>query len=160
MTFKKVNFYTLVRVSEDEDDDNEISETEDFFSRFENIKEFENDIEILVYWIQKIGAKIGAKEHLFRPEEHANALPPPTKYLRIGAVGKLRLYCIRINNEIVILVNGAEKTANSIQDCPNVLPKFRFANAMGKQITKLILDKELKIEGKNLLEIDGIFLEY
>ena len=75
-------------------------------------------------------------------------------------VNDLRLYCLRISDEVVILANGGIKTSQTVQDSPNLLPYFRFVNVMSKQIDELIKDSTLKLDGKNILNINEIELTY
>lgn len=153
-SFKKVNYYTFIR--EKDSLDEEISETSKFFDKFEGKDKFEASLNNLVAWIIDIGDNRGAKSHFFRYEDRAGALPPNRRYLSGKDSGNLRLYCIPINEQIVILSNGGEKTANVVKDCPDLLPKFRFANSMAKQIN----DQELETEGKVILNTDEIILEF
>ena len=152
-SYQKVNYYTLVI---EENNPDGVSETEDFFGRFEHRKEYNTSLNNLVDWIEEIGDNRGANSDFFRPEDKARALPPPSRYLRTRSAGKLRLYCILINEQIVILANGDEKTANAVKDCPDLLPKFRFANSIARQLEI----EELKIQGKKILNLKDIFLQY
>lgn len=154
-----VKYYTLVLEIDNDTESEEISETEDFFGRFENEDKFSDDIENLAYWLEEIGKKRSAKEHFFRFEDSANALPPPKRVTRQDS-GKLRLYCIRLSDNIVILCNGDEKTANEAQKCPNVFPKFRLARSIAIQIDKHFSDKSLRIEGKELIGYEDLILYY
>lgn len=56
------------------------------------------------------------------------------------------MYCIRICDEVVILLNGGIKTAQKAQQCPNVAPHFTMANKVSKLLTQAIKDKEISIE--------------
>jgi hypothetical protein len=63
---------------------------------------------------------------------------------------------MRINDAIVILFSGAEKTAPQAQDCPNVRPHFLLANRLSKAIQEAILEKDIIIdEEKGELIIDA-----
>jgi hypothetical protein len=75
-------------------------------------------------------------------------------------VNELRLYCVCVTEKVVILANGGVKTSQKVQDSPDLLPHFRFVNEMSKQITVAIRDKDIKIEGKNILNLNDIELNY
>jgi hypothetical protein len=156
-SFPKVHFYTF----QFEDDDETETETEKFFSKLENVMELESDLNHLVVWLSLIGKKYGAKIEFFRHEAAAHALPPPmSKMIKELIVNNLRLYCVPISEQIVILANGGVKTSQQVQNAPNVLPHFRFANAMAKQIDQLIRERNFKWTGKNILHLNEIELFY
>lgn len=155
--FKKVQYYSFL--IEQEEDEDTVSEIESFLNAYENDAEVSEDLNDLVNWLIEIGDNRGAKEFLFRPEQVAYALPPPARFLE-KEVGKLRLYCVWISENIVILANGGIKTTEKAQNCPNVGPKFRFANTMARQINEAIINKELTHSGKLLQGIDNLDLYY
>jgi hypothetical protein len=101
---EKVNFYTL-RI---EDEDTEI---EKFFNKFPSDCEFDEDIQIIIRWIDKIGS-IGALERYFRPEgkysDNVSAIPIE--------ISKVRLYLLRISESIIILGNGDIKTTKTYNE--------------------------------------------
>ena len=55
----------------------------------------------------------GALEAYFKVEDAANALPIVPQSLRVANKKDfgIRLYCIRINDSILVLLNGAIKTS-------------------------------------------------
>lgn len=69
----------------------------------------------------------------------------------------LRLYCIKLNQNIVILINGAEKTADTAQDCPNVVHHFRRANKIATQIDNALYQKDIIVDFDKLI-IDRDFI--
>ncbi len=138
----------------------EKSEADDFFSKFENDKTLATDLDILVAWITEIGDQRGAKARYFRQENMAEALPPPYRIMAELNVNKcdLRLYCIRLSEEIVILSNGGLKTSQTVQDSPDVWPKFNFANKMAHQILKQLQTGEIQLNGSTILNLNEIEL--
>ncbi len=89
---------------------NDKSETDKFVDNYSDSKEFEKDFELFTYWIDTIGKK-GALERYFRPEGgKLKALPIDSS--------KLRLYCFRISEEILIIGNGGIKKTQKIQEDP------------------------------------------
>ena len=91
-------------------------------------------------WIQVIGKKYGAQDRFFRNEANisdTSALPPVGKdreplYIEHdeNTANNLRLYCLRANEHVVFIYNGAIKTALTAQDCPNVKSHFMLANQL------------------------------
>jgi len=86
------------------------SEYESFYNRFKDDAEYNPDLMRIVAFINKI-AQHGAFERFFRPEgkmsDHVVALP----VLR----SKLRLYCLRLSDKILILGNGGVKNTPHLQ---------------------------------------------
>ncbi len=70
----------------------------------------------------------------------------------------LRLYCVRLSEEIVILANGGLKTGRTVQDSPDLLAKFRFANKMAHQLLELIRSGELQLAGREIVNVEQIEL--
>lgn len=153
-TFKQVAYYTLWVEGRQQ------SETDAFFSRFENDASLTNDVNLLVTWIQEIGQNRGAKSRYFRFENEAAALPPPARIMaEIGSsYCQLRLYCIRLSDEIVILANGGRKASQTVQNSPELMTHFRFANKMAHQLIELIQSGELVTDGKQIVDLETIEL--
>lgn len=161
-SFDKVNYYT-VRFEIDgvvEED----SETDKFLKKF--LLEPDEPVEeaqIIYMLIEKIGYR-GAFKRYFRFEMKADALPPQNKFLKelkieFDSLGSqnLRLYCIRLSESIVILLNGGVKTTHKAQDCPNVSSHFRMANKLAQFIEEALKSKEISILG-NKLKFDKDFV--
>jgi hypothetical protein len=148
-TFKKVTYYTIQRDGE----------TKDCFSEFrdKHIADpaCKEDMQTLMYWLTVIGKQYGAKERYFRHEAYrggdAKALPPKS----LQPSSRLRLYCICINDQSIILLSGGLKTRNKAQDCPIVGPPFREANKVEKAIRDLIHSKEIQIDNNGRLAYDN-----
>lgn len=113
---EKVNLYT-VHFKGDEK-----NETDKFIDTFINHPKYQKDLQTIIYWIYKRIGKEGALERFFRPEKNAKALPIQP------ANPKLRLYCVRISDKILILGNGGVKTSKKVKDCPNCFPHFKNMN--------------------------------
>jgi len=103
---EKVNFYTL-RFQDEE------TEADKFLNKFPEGCEYDEDIDIIVKWIELIG-KRGALERYFRPESKRGdniwAIPIET--------ASLRLYVIRLSDNIIILGNGGLKTTGTYNEDP------------------------------------------
>lgn len=138
--FKKVTFYTL-RYEE-----SNISETDKFLDRFMNNTDFKEDFDDILNYIEEIGER-GAEAKYFRFEGKAEALPPK------WSQNKLRLYCIRLTDNIVILANGGIKSSQTAQDSKDLSMKFHFANKAAKELTECIMTGQIKINHeKRILE--------
>jgi len=100
----EVNYYSFKFEGED-------LEIDKFFDKFEDSEIYEEDLFIIIDWLDKIGER-GAKERYFRPEgkyrDNIVAIPVETN--------NLRLYCIRINENIVILGNGDVKSSRTYNE--------------------------------------------
>lgn len=150
--FRKVTYYSIQM----EDSDSSL------FLEFVNnhtADEYAEPLSLIRSWIRKIGNEIGAHEQYFRFEGFrggdARAFPPPSKYLDIDC--DLRLYCMRINQDIVILFSGAKKTAPTAQECDFVRPHFLLANKLTPVIDQALRDGDIKIdedEGKLIFNED------
>ena len=100
-----VTMYTIQFTGE------ELSEYEKFVQRFKDSAELKRDYQIIIYALSKI-ANNGALERYFRPEGKMNdnvcALPVDS--------GKLRLYCLRITDKILVIGNGGLKTTQTYEE--------------------------------------------
>ena len=126
------------------------TEFEKFVEEFEMNATYQRIIAALQVILDK-----GALERFFRPEGKMN---DNVQAIPIGG-GKLRLYCLRISEQIVILGNGGVKTTKNYQEDPKlygyVLDLQRF-----DQILKENLEKGyVSIEKKELNGIDDITFE-
>lgn len=141
----KCCFYTVRKLEE------EFSETDKFLLKYKDESHLKRSISELVNFIVKyIGQKTGALSYFFRFENKAHALPPPSKY-KFGEIEfdtknfPLRLYCLRISDEIVVLFNGSEKNSQKAQD-GQTKKYFDEANFFASKIDKAIIDKNLIID--------------
>jgi hypothetical protein len=149
--FRRVTFYS-VRIENEA-----YSEIEKFIIRFQQDKKYQQELENILALLKIMGTEKGALPILFRDESQAQALPPE----RFAAIKQnlvhfidadLRLFCLRISSEIVVLFNGGVKESQKTQDSPDLLAKFRLAQRFCKAITQKIIEKELLIDGNRLKE--------
>ena len=101
-----VNFYTL-RFQD------EATEVDKFLDQFPEGCEYDEDIDIIIKWIEQIGER-GALERYFRTEgkviDRVCAIPIEP--------ASLRLYVIRLTENIVILGNGGIKSSATYNEDP------------------------------------------
>lgn len=87
------------------------TEFERFYNKFKDDAVFNPDLMRIVAFINQI-AQQGAFERYFRPEgkmsDHVVALPVITS--------KLRLYCLRLSDKILILGNGGVKNSRTYNE--------------------------------------------
>ena len=97
--------YTIQFLSENE------SEYERFYNRFKDDAEFNPDLMRIVALINKI-ADLGALERYFRPEGKYNDKVCALPVLQT----KLRLYCLRLSDKILVLGNGGIKKTRTYNE--------------------------------------------
>lgn len=130
-------------------EDCEDSETNRFFNRFtknpEN-KHYNFVLDLYELIMRSIKNGYGATDDFInRPKNRAQALPPkPTSRIEeIEVLGKnfpLRLYCYRVNEQLLILFNGGIKSARTDQDSPDLRTKFYEAQEFAKRIEEALRD--------------------
>ncbi len=97
-------------------EDSDTNETDKFFNKFESNTKYKKESQVLVsFLLDAIGENHGAKLLFFnRPENEVAGLPPKGR-IQVGEIAfsfpdfPLRLYALRITNELVILFNGGIK---------------------------------------------------
>ncbi len=130
------------------------TEFEKFVAEFEMNATYNRDYQRIIAALQAI-LRIGALERFFRPEGSMNdsvqALPIES--------GKLRLYCLRISDQIVILGNGGVKKTRTYEEDPKlygyVLDLQRFEKMLNDNIAK----GYVSIEEKELSGLEDITIE-
>jgi hypothetical protein len=124
----------------------------DFLERHKKDKGLTKKLQNLLLWLERIAVDYGALPDLFREEDKALALPPSPKGLKklrgryfetYIESNNLRLYVIRMNEHVVILLNGGVKTTEKAKDCPIVSPFFRQAQKIGDAIDEAQASREI-----------------
>jgi hypothetical protein len=114
---EKTNFYTLRFKDETR------TEFDKFYDEFDT-PENSDDLDIIINWIDIIGKK-GALERNFRPERgKLKALPAETN--------RLRLFCFKVTEGIVILGNGGRKTTKTFNEDPKLNLYANTVDTIGK----------------------------
>ena len=130
------------------------TEFEKFVAEFEMNATFNQDYQRIIAALQAI-LRIGALERFFRPEGTMNdsiqALPLES--------GRLRLYCLRLSDQIVILGNGGVKTTRTYQEDPKL-----YGYVLDLQRFEVILQENLekgyvRIQEKALSGIEDLTFE-
>lgn len=139
-----VDFYT-VRINNNHLTEMELFEEKDF-------PDHRRELEILYSVIDEMRSR-GGKIHYFKAENAANALPRISQEI-ITANKKdwgLRLYCIRLTDNVVVLLNGEIKTDLDPKKCPNVQKHFDNAVKIARKLDKLLYDDEVDYEKPDCL---------
>lgn len=138
--YDNINFYS------NHLDDEELTELERFFEKFPEGCEYDEEVDVILSWMDKI-AERGALERYFRPEgrygDGVGVIP-------IDVGNKLRLYCLRLSDKILVFGNGGVKDAQRWEDSPTLAPYVellmdtsRFLSSREKNGTVLLVDKEI-----------------
>jgi hypothetical protein len=116
----KASFY-VVRLEGDER-----SEFEKFIDEYEARPAFRRNIQELVYWMDVIG-KNGALERYFRMEGgKVKALPVDRS--------RLRLYCYRLADNILLWAGGGYKSTKSYQEDPALAFQVAMIRTIGEGV--------------------------
>ena len=140
---------------------NALNETDDFFSRHQQIEALREEIGLMALATKRL-RQYGANEKYFRHEKEAHALAGKKMLSELGWEEDeycLRLYCIRWTSEIVVLLNGGCKTAQSAQQCPNVSNHFDFANQVAHSLDEMRRQEDLILNYNRLTLWDGSNIE-
>jgi hypothetical protein len=160
--YEYVTYYTIRSLTSDGEPEN-LSETDKFYDKYDNPEDTNFDeFEVIVDIIDAIGYhKKGAEDCLFRFEDAAHALPSKRGYakrvLEIEVIedSGLRLYCIRLTNRVVILLNGGVKTTDTALTCPNVKQYFIMAQLVAKVIDSMFSERSIMINGGQIVNKTG-----
>ena len=143
----RCTLYSIQFTSED------VSEYERFYSKFIEDAKLNHDLLRIVQLVDKV-AEEGALERLFRPEgkmkDSVVALPVLSS--------KLRLYCLRLSDGILILGNGGVKQSRTYEEDDSLrgyvltLQKFEELLKEGQRDGSVIVT-ERSIETDNTFEL-------
>jgi hypothetical protein len=146
-TYPIVSYYT-VRWENDE-----LSETDKFIEKIlYQQTDYRIELQEILTLIEMIGEERGARDIYFTRHENLTTALPPSSRLWVRGIeipfyeNRLRLYCIKINENIVVLFNGGIKTSKKVQNSPELLMKFRDAQVFAKRIWQAIQDKNIVVD--------------
>ncbi len=142
---KNCTLYIIQFISEDN------SEFERFYAKFKDDVELNPDFMRIVGFIDRI-ADIGALERFFRPEGKMNdnvcALPV--------VPSKLRLYCLRLSDKILILGNGGVKKTKTYNEDDKLKGYVLTLQKFDKLIKEGVEDGTITVT-ENTLDTDKTF---
>ena len=141
---KNCTLYTIQFITEND------TEFEQFFNKFKDDVEFSPDLMRIVGFLGKI-ADFGALERYFRPEGKSDrvvALPT--------VQSKLRLYCLRLSDRILILGNGGVKNTKTYEESKELGGYVLTLQNFDRLIKEGIKDGTI-IVSENKIETDKMF---
>lgn len=135
-------------------DGNEESEFEKFLKEFKDNATYNKDFNTILYALSKIIDK-GALERFFRNEgrmrDHVKALAIDSR--------KLRLYCLRISDQILILGNGGIKTTRTYQENEKLSGYVLDLQTFDKVLLKAQKKGTITIEKNMIIDIESATFE-
>ena len=120
----------------------ENSEIQEFIITFKDIpdKYLKNDFDGIIRNLIKISEK-GAAESMFRPEgkirDRVCALPLYTVPREKCKHGVLRLYCIRLSENLIIVGGGGEKSTRTYEEDKTLHKKVKILQQIDKELSIL-----------------------
>lgn len=132
-----------------------ISEFEKFISRFKDDAYCQRDLQIILSALQRMLMTSGFLERYFRPEgkmkDNVCALPITGN--------KLRLYCLRLSDSILIVGNGGRKTTKTYEESGELSGYVISLQKLDELIKAGIKNGEITIEEKSIDGIDDKFFD-
>lgn len=136
-----VNFYSIFL------EDKEQSELEDFLNKFPLGCAYDDEVDVIISWIDKI-AERGALERYFRPEgfygDGVGVIP-------IDVGNKIRLYCLRLTDQILIFGNGGIKDVAKWEDSKVLASYVRLLIDTSRFILSRLKNGTLELRGKEIV---------
>ena len=120
----------------------ENSEIQEFIITFKDIQDkyLKNDFDGIIRNLIKISEK-GAAESMFRPEgkirDRVCALPLYTVPREKCKHGVLRLYCIRLSENLIIVGGGGEKSTRTYEEDKTLHKKVKILQQIDKELSIL-----------------------
>lgn len=157
---EKCVFYSCRDISESKDED---CITDRFYDQFSDHPTFSADVDLIDLVLERMERQ-GAKDKFFRQEASVDAIPPKPKILvELGITDlltetHLRLYALRITENIVVLFDGEQKTTQNNQDKGSkVSMKWQDAQIKARHIQDALRSGMLIVEGRYLMNDQGNF---
>ncbi len=142
----KTTFYTVKW------DDCDESETDKFFKKFFNMEAYKSATqELLGFLVHVIGLDYGAKDEFFNRYEHEVVGLPSRGKVSIDDINyhypnfPLRLYALKVSDDIVILFNGGIKDGRTNKSSSLHL-KWIEACQFAKKIDRAIRDQDIVVD--------------
>ena len=135
-------------------DGSEVSEFEKFLNEFKDNATYNKDFNVILLALSKIIDK-GALERFFRNEGRMN---DNVKALAIDS-RKLRLYCLRISDQILILGNGGVKNTRTYQEDSKLSGYVMDLQTFDKVLLKAQKSGKITIEKNMITDIQSVTFE-
>ncbi len=135
---RKITIYTI------RFEGNLASETDIFVDEYQE-NGFEDDVLMIRSWLGYLKAR-GAQMRYFRSENNVSAGPV--------SFSRLRIYCIRCSQHLVILDGGGEKKGQKTQDGPETWKAMKLMMAIDKKLIEKIQDGAIYYS-RDLMRLEG-----
>lgn len=133
---------------------NNVSEYEDFLMKFKDNSQLNQDFQRIIVALEKIIER-GALERFFRIEgkmnDHVSALSLDSR--------SLRLYCLRISDQILILGNGGVKTTRTYEEDETLSGYVMDLQQFDKLLVEAQKNGSITIEKNMIVGIDNKVFE-
>ena len=140
---EQVSLYTIIFETDG------ISEFEKFIEKFKDMATLQRDYQLILVALEKILSQ-GALERNFRPEGKMNdgvgALPVYS--------GRLRLYCLRITDKILVLGNGGVKNTKTYEESDELKGYVMDLQKFDAILKTYVKKGEIKIEHTTLQGVE------
>ena len=127
-----------------------VSEYEAFVQKFKDDATLNTDYKNIILALEKIVA-VGAFERFFRPEGKMSD--------RVAALSidsrKLRLYCLRISDQILIVGNGGKKDTRTYEESSELSGYVMDLQEFDKLLSEAQKDGSITIEKNVITGIEG-----
>lgn len=134
-------------------DGSDETEFEKFVVKFKDDAERKQDLQVILNAIQKMLSASGFLERYFRPEgkmnDHVMALPIER--------GKLRLYCLRMSDSVLIVGNGGIKTTRTYNEDADLSGYVITLQKLDTLLKEAIRKGIVSIEGTNIIGTENTF---
>lgn len=143
----QTEFVSLYTITFEKD---ELSEFEKFMQKFKDNATLQRDYQMILLALEKITSH-GALERNFRPEgkmsDDVVALPIEKS--------RLRLYCLRLTDKILILGNGGEKNTKTYEESEELKGYVMDLQRFDALLKSYIRSGEIEIEETKLVGIEN-----
>lgn len=136
-----VNFYSIFL------EDKEQSELEDFLDKFPLGCAYDEEVDVIISWIDKISER-GALERYFRPE---GSYGDGVGVIPIDVGNKIRLYCLRLTDQILIFGNGGIKDVARWEDSKKLASFVRILIDTSRFIMSRLKNGTIELRGKEIV---------
>lgn len=154
--YEKVAYYT-VKV-----ENRPTTEVEDFFMKMSTLKAKGLQLGVISRRLMQMGKTYGAEERFFEKEAFAPGQPLCSfHFLKSDDKTDLcmRLYCVRLNESNVVLLNGGRMTMQNIRDCENCRSHYELAEKVFNAIQLAKQQNKIGFDGMDLLIDEGFLLQ-
>ena len=138
-----VSLYTIIF------ENSEVSEFEKFMEKFKDNASLQRDYQLILLALDKITSH-GALERNFRPEgkisDNVVALPIEKS--------RLRLYCLRLTDKVLILGNGGEKNTKTYEESEELKGYVMDLQKFDALLKTYIRKGEIEIKETKLVGIE------